>query len=140
VTPFAAAELFVLRLAEASAVPALSGLENAERISATDFKASGICTVTGNEWSRRARIASRAASTWRFLAIVPLGRDEALDSPRVEQARRAWRAWTAPGPDAEPERLNLFEASGGRWLPLAAEVIPRADGCETSPAASPSTR
>jgi hypothetical protein len=140
VTPFAPAELFVLRLAGASALPALHALEDAVRVGATEFTASGMCTVTGIEWSRRARIASRAASSWRLLAVVPVGRDEALDSPRVEQARRAWRAWTATGPDAEPERLNLFEASGGLWRPLVAEVIPRAAGCEIPATASPSAR
>ncbi len=140
VTPFSPAELFVLGLTEASGLPAVRWLEAASRVSATEFTASGTCTVTGLEWSRHMRVASRPASSWRFLAIVPVGRDEALDGPRVERVRRAWRAWTAPGADAEPERLNLFEASGGRWRPLAAEVVPRAAGCATPSAASPSTR
>jgi len=129
VTPLALAEKYILGLSPVAATRPTRWLTGIRRVDALTFEASSACLLSPEALSARLVPTSPPASTWRLLGILLIDESTAFDDASVLDARAAWRSWTWPGVDADPERLNLFEASEGLWLPALAEVVPRQGSC-----------
>jgi|GEM_PF-3530603 len=136
VTPFALAEKYVLGLTPVASTRPTRWLTGVRRVDASTFDASGACLVSPAALAARLVPTSPAAPAWRLLGVLVVDEATPLDDASVRAARAAWRAWTWPGADADPERLNLFEASEGLWRPALAEVVPRQGSCAAAPTPS----
>ncbi len=127
VVPYAPLELYLLGLADPAEVGTVRFLRGALMAEDGSLRAAGTCTVDGPELVRRFGRRPRRDAPWRVGVVVVSATPITPDVARRYRADLA--AVVASGPDQDPDRLNFYEATGGRGR--LAVVVPsgRRAGC-----------
>jgi hypothetical protein len=127
VVAYAPLELYLLGLADPSDVGTVRFLRGARAAEDGTLRAGGVCTVDGPELVRRFGRRPRRDAPWRVGVVVVS--TAPLTSAVARRYRADLAALVAAGPDADPDRLNFHEATGGRGRLTVVVPSARRAGC-----------